>query len=377
MFTSREMVAPRPALLLAAAALAALVTVGAACRGPDRRAAAPAGPPPWELDNPVRPLPEAPLGVEADWAALPFRITPEKVRLGRWLFFDARLSADRTISCATCHRPEHGFSEPTPVSTGIRGQQGTRRSTPILNAAWPVSPFFFWDGRAGSLTEQAKGPITNPVEMGNTLDGATAAIAAVPGYRPYFREAFGDDAIDIERIVEAIAAYEATRLSGNSRWDRFRAGDEAALTPLESRGEALFNGVAQCNTCHLGPNLTDGQFHNLGVGYRAPGIGLLPEAGFADRGRFSVTGEEKDMGAFKTPTLRDVAKRAPYMHDGSVPDLEEAVLHYWRGGIANPWLSDKVVRFPLSSSELEALVAFLRALDGEGYADVAPRAFPR
>ncbi|HYG68020.1 MAG TPA: cytochrome c peroxidase, partial [Anaeromyxobacteraceae bacterium] len=315
--------------------------------------------------------------VEADWAALPFRISPEKVRLGRWLFYDARLSADGAISCATCHVPAHGFSEEAPVSTGIRGQKGTRKSPPILNAGWPVSPVFFWDGRAASLAEQAKGPIANPVEMGHTLEGATAAIAAIPGYRPYFREAFGDDAVTIDRIAEAIAAYEATRLSGNSRWDRFRAGDETALGELERHGEALFNGVAGCNACHLGPNLTDGQFHNIGIGYEFPGFGRLPELGFADQGRFAVTGDERDMGAFKTPTLRDVSKRAPYMHDGSVPDLEEAVLHYWRGGIPNPWQSDKLVRFPLSRHDLDALVAFLRALDGEGYLDAPPKTFPR
>ncbi|WP_242346062.1 cytochrome-c peroxidase [Anaeromyxobacter terrae] len=360
------------------ASLALLVLALSACRSADvRPAAAPGSPPAWEAGNPLRPLPAPPLGSPADFSAVPW-VTPEKVRLGRWLFYDPRLSADGTISCATCHRPEHAFSEPTAVSTGIRGQQGRRKSPPIVNAAWPVYPRYFWDGRAASLAEQAQGPLANPLEMGNTLDHVVLTVSRIPGYGPYFREAFGDARFDIARVSEAIAAYEATRLSGNSAYDRFAAGDEAALAPEARHGMELFFGRAQCAQCHLGPNLSDSQFHNLGVGWRPPRSAVQPLAeGFADKGRYEVTRDEKDVGAFKTPTLRDCSKHAPYMHDGSMATLEEAVLHYWRGGFANPWLSERIVPVPMTRAELSALVAFLRSLDGEGYADVAPRAFPQ
>ena len=299
------------------------------------------------------------------------------MRLGRWLFYDARLSADGTISCASCHDPAHAFSEQTPVSTGIRGQRGRRKAPPILNAAFPVYPVWFWDGRARSLAEQAKGPIANPIEMGNTHAHVVETVAGLAGYRPYFREAFGDDQMDVERVAEAIAAYEATRLSGNSRYDRYDAGDATALSAEELRGKELFFGRARCSQCHLGPNLTDGRFYNLGVGWTPPPTGFALLEGFADKGRYEVTKDEKDVGAFKTPTLRDVSRHAPYMHDGSIADLYGAVLHYWRGGIRNPWLSERITPVPLGRADVEALVAFLEALDGEGFADVAPRAFPR
>lgn len=358
-------------LLLAAA-------TAIACRAPGARpaATAPASPPPWEADNPVRPLPAPPLGSGADFSLVPW-VTPEKVRLGRWLFYDARLSADGTVSCATCHRPGSAFSERTAVSTGIRGQLGRRKAQPILNAAFPVYPVWFWDGRATTLAEQAKGPIENPVEMGNTHARVVETLSGLGGYAPYFRQAFGDARIDVARVSEAIAAYEATRLSGNSRYDRYDAGDAAALTPEEVRGKELFFGRAQCSQCHLGPNLSDGQFHNLGIGWRPPPDGAPPLDGFADKGRYEVTKDPKDVGAFKTPTLRDVSKHAPYMHDGSIEDLWDSVLHYWRGGFRNPWLSERITPVPLSRADVAALVAFLEALDGEGYADVAPRTFPR
>ena len=362
---------------LALALLGLLALAAAGCRQaaplPPEAAAAP---PPWDIENPLRPLPAPPLGSPADFDQLPFRVTPEKVRLGRWLFYDARLSADGTISCATCHRPENGFSEPTPVSTGIHGAKGARKSQPILNAAWPVYPVWFWDGRAASLADQVSGPIENPVEMGSSLERAVATIAALRGYPPYFREAFGSDAVDLPRISEAIAAYEATRLSGNSRWDRYEAGDEGALSALEAYGRELFFGRADCKQCHLGPSLSDGRFHNLGVGWSEPPPLAPLMSGFADRGRYEVTKDPRDVGAFKTPTLRDVSRRAPYMHDGSVPDLWEAVLHYWRGGTPNPWLSERMAPVPLDRRDVRALVAFLEALDGEGFADVAPESFP-
>jgi cytochrome c peroxidase len=349
-----------------------------ACRAAPGGAVAtrPDAPPTWEADNPLRPLPEPPLGSPADFAAVPW-VTPAKVRLGRWLFYDARLSADGTISCGSCHEPAHAFSEPTPHSTGIRRQEGTRKAPPLVNTAFPVYPVWFWDGRAGSLQEQAKGPMANPIEMGATHQGVVATVAGLAGYRPYFAEAFGDPGVDIDRVAEALAAYEATRLSGNSKVDRFDAGDEAALSPAERRGRDLFFGRAACNQCHLGPGYTDGRFHNLGVGWRAPPPGAPPEDGFADKGRFAVTGDPKDLGAFKTPSLRDCSRHAPFMHDGSVATLREAVELYWRGGVANPWLSERMGEVGFRRCDIDDLVAFLEALDGEGYQDAPPRSFPR
>jgi cytochrome c peroxidase len=180
----------------------------------------PRGDAPWEREAPLRALPTPPRGMNPHWETLPFRLTPEKVRLGRWLFFDRRLSADGTVSCATCHRPEHAFSEPRATSVGIRGQLGARKAPPVLNVAWPMYESFFWDGRAATLVDQAKGPIVNPLEMGNTHERAAATIAAVPGYRRVMAEAFGDEHVDADRIAEAIAAYEATRLSGDAPYDR-------------------------------------------------------------------------------------------------------------------------------------------------------------
>lgn len=355
--------------------LAALLAAG--CQGSARVAAPPRGAPPWEAANPVGPLPEPPLGSPGDFTLVPW-VTPEKVRLGRWLFFDARLSEDRTVSCATCHVPERAFSEGTAVSTGVHGRKGRRKSQPIANVAFQVYPHFFWDGRAASLAEQAIGPLENPVEMGLPRAEVAARVAAVPGYRPYFRAAFGDPAITAERIAEAIAAYEATRLSGNSRADRFDTGDASALDARERTGRELFFGRAECSQCHLGPSYSDALFHNLGIGWSPPRSLVQPLAeGFADKGRYEVTRAERDLGAFKTPTLRDCSKRAPYMHDGSMATLEEAVLHYWRGGFENPWLSERMRPVPMTRDDLEALVAFLRALDGEGYQDAAPASLPQ
>jgi cytochrome c peroxidase len=328
----------------------------------------------WELESPLRPLPSAPRGVNAHWELLPFRLTPEKVRVGRWLFFDKRLSADGTVSCATCHRPENAFSEAVSTSTGIRGQVGARKSPPILNIVWPMYTSFFWDGRASSIVEQAKGPIANPIEMGSSPEQAVTTVAAIPGYRRAFAEAFGDDHVDIERIAEAIAAYEATRLSGDSPLDRYEAGDTEALSPLARRGRELFFGRAGCVACHVGTRFSDGRFHNIGVGWREQTAGRA--AGFQDRGRADVTGRPEDLGAFKTPTLRDLTKRGPYMHDGSLLTLREVVQFYERRDRPNPWLAPEMKDVDFGCTDVEPLVAFLESLDGTGYADTAPTHFP-
>lgn len=340
-------------------------------------------PPAWEAANPVVAIPDPPLGIGTD-KKMPAKLTefddpptPERVRLGRWLFFDKRLSGDNTIACASCHKPEHGFSEPTPVSTGIDGQKGGRKAPSFTNQAWNVLPHFFWDGRSDSLEDQAGGPMINPIEMGNkNHDDVVKKLSAYKSYPKYFKEAFGSEEVTIERITKAIADYERTRMSGNSPWDRWRAGDKEAVSDDVKKGHKLFFGNAFCNNCHMGQNLTDNQFHNLGVGWD-------PKAEkFADEGRFVVTKKEVDKGAFKTPSIRDVSKRAPYMHDGSIKTLKEVVKLYSKGGEPNPYLDRKIdrrfaERLDLSDEQIDQLVKFMEALDGEGYQDTAPTAFPQ
>jgi cytochrome c peroxidase len=324
----------------------------------------------WEIDNPAVPLPEPPLGTKADFAALKFSVTPEKVRLGRLLFFDGRLSSDGTVSCATCHRPGNAFSEPTAHSTGVGGKTGNRKSPTFINGAWASIPVYFWDGRAASMQEQAAGPMDNPVEMGNTHEMVVDTVRGIGGYRKAFKELYGDEVLNIDRIADAIAAYETTRMSGNSAWDRYKAGDQTAVSEMVKLGDQIFFGKGLCAQCHAGWNLTDSGFHNIGIGWD-------PAAKkFADQGRGKVSGKPEDTGAFKTPTLRDIAKHAPYMHDGSIETLREVVAHYDKGGNANPWLSGRVKRLGLTRAESEALVAMMVSLNGVGYQDTAPKTFP-
>jgi cytochrome c peroxidase len=362
-------VSPGPVAAALALALTACRTAGT----PPSSGAA--GVPPWEAESPLRPLAPPPPGVPFDLArAHGVKVTPEKVRLGRWLFFDARLSRDGTVSCATCHDPRHAFSEREPHSTGIEGKHGTRKASPIVNVAFPLYDVWFWDGRATSLAEQAKGPLTNPVEMGNTLDGVVRTVAGVPGYRRAFLQAYGDDRLDIDRVADALAAYEATRRSGGSAYDRYGAGDDVALSEEARQGMEIFFGRGRCSACHASPNFTDSRFHNVGIGFQ-PGEDLV-RLGFRDAGRYAVTGHPPDAGAFKTPSLREVARHPPYMHDGSSPDLRDAVLRYL--DIAeNPWLDPAMREVRISPLDVGPLVAFLEALDGTGFEDEPPRSFPR
>lgn len=351
--------------VLIACVLSSLALAAAACSQADTATD-------WEAANPVRPIPPTPLGIEATFAELAEPPRPERVRLGRWLFYDKRLSADGTIACSTCHRPENGFSEPTPHSTGIKGQEGNRKSPSFLNQAWTLYPHFFWDGRASSLEEQALGPVANPIEMGNTHETMVQTLSGIAGYAPYFEEAFGTPGITKERVAKAIADYERTCMSGNSPWDRWqRNHDESAVSEAVKLGDRLFSDKARCVECHVGQNFTDSSFHNLGIGWD-------PVAKkFADEGRFAVTKDDADRGAFKTPGLRDVALRAPYMHDGSVATLRETVLHYRDGGTPNPTLDPRIEKIDLTDAEVDALVAFMQALTGESPKETAPTAFPR
>ncbi len=330
-----------------------------------------------EAANPVRPLPETPLGHEFALGDLPNAPDPERARLGRWLFFDTRLSADDSLSCASCHRPENAFSEPTPVSTGIRGQKGGRKAPSFVNAAYAFYPETFWDGRAATLEEQAVGPIANPIEMGNTHEAVVEDIAASEGYVPFFERAFGDPAVTLDRIAQALADYERTRVSGNSRYDQWIDWDDEEpgyvnpLTEQEILGVEVFFGKALCATCHVGSAFTDSLFHNLGVGWDDS------TGEHADAGRMVVTGKPEDLGAFKTPGLRETTKHAPYMHDGSMATLRDVMEHYNQGGLANPSLSPKMEVLNLTEEEIDAVIAFLGALEGEGYMDSAPELFPR
>lgn len=292
-------------------------------------------------------------------------LTQEKVDLGKLLYFDTRLSADNTVSCATCHHPDKGWSDGLPVSTGIGGQKGTRNAPTVINATYFFSQF--WDGRAPTLEEQAKGPIINPIEMGmEAHDLAVANIKKVPGYQPLFQKAFGEEP-NIENIAKAIASFERTVLGGNSKYDRFQKGDQSALNEQEKLGMELFFGKANCTRCHVGATFSDSQFHNLGVGMDKEN---------PDLGRYVVTKKEEDKGAFKTPGLRDVSKTAPYMHDGSQSTLEEVMEFYDQGGEANPHLDFNMKPLNLTSEEKQALVAFMKALDSDPYPTVQEPKLP-
>lgn len=356
-----------------------VLALALAAAGSVARAEAPSA---WEAESPVAPLPSVPLGVNGDLSELPYKPTPEKVRLGRWLFYDRRLSKDSTVSCASCHVPEHAFGELTPHSTGVGGKTGTRKAPSFVNAAFSIFPVFFADGRAVSLQEQAKGPMANPLEMANDYPTVVMTVAGLAGYRKAFREAYGDDKIDIERIADAITCYEATRMSGDSAYDRFEAGDENALTAQQKQGRELFLGKANCASCHItGANFSDAQFHNVGVGFdrkkSSSKRGAAARASFTDLGRYAVTKNDADVGAFKTPTLREVSLHPPYMHDGSLATLKDVVLHYDKGGVRNRWLDPTVIKLGLAPAEVDTLVAFLESLQGKGYQDVPPKSFPQ
>lgn len=313
-----------------------------------------------------------PFGLETDWPFASDPAGPARARLGRLLFHDRRLSIDGTVACATCHRVEHAFSEPTPVSTGIGRQRGRRKAPALINQAVKLYPHFFRDGRAASLEVQALEPLRNPLEMGNAHDEFVVTIRAIPGYRPYFEAAFATPDVTKEGVATAIANYVRTLMSGNSPWDRWRRNhDESAVSDQARRGHELFFGKAGCNQCHLGSNFSDDSFHNLGVGWDARA------QSFTDDGRYEVTKHRGDRGAFRTPTLREVTKHPPYMHDGSLNTLRDVVEWYNRGGEKNPYLDARLHPLNLKEEDIRALVAFLEALEGEGYQDVPPSSFPQ
>jgi cytochrome c peroxidase len=289
------------------------------------------------------------------------RYSAAKIELGRYLFFDKRLSADETISCATCHEPRFAFTDGKAVSTGIRSQKGNRSAPTVINRAYALAQF--WDGRANSLEEQVKGPMANPIEMGNTQEAIVEKLRGVAGYRPMFAAAFGSETVDIERVAMAIASFERTVLSGNSPYDRYKRGDKKAMSQEQVRGMAVFFDKAQCDRCHEGANFTLNAYANLGIGSDKPD---------PDVGRFGVTKDPRDWGVFKTPTLREIEHTAPYMHDGSLQTLEDVVEFYNRGGTPNRNLDPNLKRLDLTDAEKRELVAFLKALSGEGWQNIRP-----
>lgn len=277
--------------------------------------------------------------------------TPEKVALGEALFFDSVLSADRTLSCATCHVPARAFAGSTPVATGVHGRQGRRNAPALVNRAY--GRFFFWDGRTTTLEAQVLLPIADPAEMGLAVEEAVARLAQDARYPARFRGVFGRE-VRATDLAHALAAYVRTILAGDSPVDRYLAGESAVLGEQARRGLQIFRGPGRCGRCHHGTNFTDESFHNTGVAWR--------DGTLLDVGRFGVTGIDDDRGAFKTPTLRQVALTAPYMHDGSLSTLADVVEFYRRGGRANPWLDPDISSLALGDSDKAALVAFLEGL---------------
>lgn len=330
---------PRPLLLLVPALL---------ILAPAARAA----------DFPLR----LPLGLQEQAAYIPEDnpLTAEKIALGKQLFWDKRWSRNGTVACRSCHDPAHGWADPRRVSLRYDGTPTPRHSPTLVNRLF--SDVQQWAGTRRSLEDQVmKASDQSP-------DLLVKNLGPIVGYQEQFQKVFGTG-VTPEGVGKAIAAYERMILSGNAPYDRFRAGDQNALSPAARRGLALFEGKANCRICHAGFNFTDESYHNLGVGM---------DREKPDLGRHTVTKREEHHGAFKTPTLRDVTKHPPYMHDGSVTSLAEVVALYDRGGVPNPWLSGEIKPLGLSAAEQADLVAFMESLTGEVAAEVtSPPALPK
>ena len=288
--------------------------------------------------------------------------TDAKIRLGKQLYFDKRLSSDNTISCASCHRPDAAWADTGPVSEGVAHKKGGRNSPTILNAGYSVPQF--WDGRALRLEKQAVGPVQNPLEMDLTIPELLRRLNAIPGYVKQFQDVFGSEPTE-ELVAKAIASFERTIVSANSPYDKYLQGDESAMSGAAVRGMDLFKGKGHCIVCHSGPYFSDTQYHNLGIGYKS--------GSFADPGRHDVTHRPRDMGAFKTPGLRSVALTPPYLHDGSEPTLEAVIDLYNRGSVPNPNLDPAMLPLNLTKREKADLVEFLKALTGDVPAVTEPK----
>ena len=294
-------------------------------------------------------------------------------RVGARLYYDPLLSVDGTISCASCHAPQYAFSDKRPVSAGVGGKLGTRHAPTVINSAY--STLQFWDGRAPSLEEQAKGPMANPVEMAHSLDGVVKRLQADAKYPALFQGAWGTDQISIDLVAKSIASFERTVIAGDSPFDKFYYGhDPKALSPEAQRGLKVFMSPKKgnCEACHSIEKgyalFTDNKFHNLGIGADTRGE-------LNDLGRYNETKVDADKGCFKTPSLRNLANRGPYMHDGSFPTVKDTLAHYIGGGNWNPHLDKEIHSLDvLTFDERDELLQFLDALNGKLPDNIGPPA---
>jgi cytochrome c peroxidase len=322
--------------------------------------------------------------------------SPAKIALGQALFVEQRLSADNLQHCEGCHNYALGFTDQKKTSVGIDGQTGRRNAPTILNAMFNSSQF--WDGRAATLEEQAKSPILNPIEMGmKSPDEVVAKIKAMPRYREAFERVFGRE-VNFDDIARALASYERTQVSFDSPFDHYMAGESDAIDDSAKRGWKIFSGNGRCISCHVwtreSPLFTDGHFHNVGVSAGAALARdatamaadhhdstqldkLATDSGMSDLGRYLVTRKRADIGAFRTPDLRNLLVTQPYFHDGSAATLWEVVAHFNQGGVRNPYLDSAIVPLDLSKGDEDDLVAFLATLTSPEYADAAKAEYER
>lgn len=296
--------------------------------------------------------------------------TAETIALGRRLYYDPVLSSDKTIACAACHDPRYGFADPKPFSEGVGGKKGGRNSPPVTNAAY--FHVQFWDGRAPSLEKQAEGPVANPVEMANTLADVEKRLNEDPSYKEQFAKAWGPGPITYEMVEKSIASFERTVVIGNSPFDRWKYGHQKdAISAAAKRGFVVFTSKnkGNCSACHLVGEkdalFTDNKFHDIGVGVE------MGEP--TDLGLYDVTHKESDKGLFKTPSLRNIAQSAPYMHDGSLKDLKQVMDLYIGAGNSNPNLDKEIHALDfLTGQERADLLEFLNSLTGEMPPNVGP-----
>jgi cytochrome c peroxidase len=320
---------------------------------------------PLLLPSPIRAEVDIPLGLKQPAWPEDNQYSAAKVELGKQLYFDKRLSRDDTVSCASCHDPKKGWSNGEAFATGVRGQKGGRSAPTIINAAY--FDLQFWDGRAKGLEGQALGPIQNPIETDMPLPEVVAKLNKIEGYQKQFQKVFGSD-VNADGMAKAIAAFERTVLSGAAPYDRFKGGDTQALSEPAQRGMKVFFNRGHCSACHVGPNFSDGAFHNIGIGM---------DAEKPDIGREEQSKQGGDRGAFKTPTLREIARTAPYMHNGKFKTLEEVVDYYNQGGFANPTLDEEIFPLKLTGEEKADLVIFLKeGLGSPKYPDMEPPKLP-